>query len=75
LNKFTNIQLELTTYVPPFDPSGTSFDVLYNTDGIPIAARKSSWQLYNYNYNLTLYEERYNILSFISGNCGMLYAR
>jgi hypothetical protein len=24
---------------------------------------------------LVLFEERYNILSFIGGNCGMMYAR
>jgi len=31
--------------------------------------------LFDYNYNLALHEERYNILSFIGGNCGLLYAR
>ena len=75
LNKFKNIQLELTTYIPQFDPIGSSFNVLCNTDGTLVGVKKSSWQLYEYNYNLTLFEERYNILSFISGNCGMLYAR
>ena len=75
LNKFKNIQLEITTYVPPLDPSGSSFNVICDSGGNPIGVRKSNWQLYDYNYNMTLYEERYNILSFIGGNCGMLYAR
>lgn len=75
LNKFKNIQLEINTYVPTINPFGSSFDVICGTDGQPIGVRKSTWQLYDYNYNMTLYEERYNILSFISGNCGMLYAR
>lgn len=75
LNKFKNIQLEVSTYVPLIDPSGSAFNVVCNNDGTLIGVRKPTWQLYEYNYNLTLYEERYNILSFISGNCGMLYAR
>lgn len=75
LNKFKNIQLEINTYVPTINPFGSDFNVICGTDGQPIGVRKSTWQLYDYNYNMTLYEERYNILSFISGNCGMLYAR
>lgn len=41
----------------------------------PIGVRKSNWRLFEYNYNLTVYEERYNVLSFVGGNCGMLYSR
>jgi hypothetical protein len=67
--------LELTTYVPPIDTIGSSFDVICDLDGNAIGVRKSNWRLYEYNFNLTLYEERYNVLSFIGGNCGMLYAR
>ena len=31
--------------------------------------------LYEYSYNLTLVEERYNIVRFVSGQAGLLYAR
>jgi hypothetical protein len=75
LSKFKNIQLEVTTHIPPIDPINSAFGVICGTDGNPIGLRKSNWQLYDYNYNMTLFEERYNVLSFISGNCGMLYAR
>jgi hypothetical protein len=75
LSKFKNIELELTTYVPPIDTINSSFDVICDLDGNAIGVRKSNWRLYEYNFNLTLYEERYNVLSFIGGNCGMLYAR
>jgi len=75
LSKFKNIELEITTHVPPIDSINSSFDVICGADGNPIGVRKSNWRLYDYNYNMTLFEERYNILSFISGNCGMLYAR
>ena len=30
--------------------------------------------IYDYNYNLVVYEERYNVVNFIGGNCGLLYA-
>jgi hypothetical protein len=53
----------------------SQFDVICDLEGNPVGVRKSNWRLYDYNYNLVLFEERYNVLSFIGGNCGMLYAK
>ena len=76
LSKFKTIELEINTYSPSIDYVNSSYDIICDTDtGEPIGVRKSNWRLFEYNYNLTLYEERYNILSFIGGNCGMLYSR
>jgi len=76
LSRFKKIELELTTYIPQFDAVGSSFNVICNDSGNPIGiSSKPSWRLYQYSYNMTLFEERYNILSFIGGNCGMLYAK
>lgn len=76
MSKFKNIELELSTFVPQVDLSNSVFNVVCDANGSPISvSSKQSWQLYQYNYNLTLFEERYNILSFIGGNCGMMYAR
>jgi hypothetical protein len=75
LSNFRTIELEITTNTPPIDLANSSFDVICDASGNPIGVRKSNWKLYDYNYNLTIYEERYNILSFIGGNCGMLYSR
>ena len=75
LSKFKNIELEIATYVPPIDTVNSSFDVICDLCGNPIGVRKSNWRLYQYNYNMTVFEERYNILSFVGGNCGMLYSR
>ena len=75
LSKFKNIELEIITYVPPIDNINSSFDVICDGSGSPIGIRKSNWKLYQYNYNMTLFEERYNVLSFIGGNAGMMYAR
>lgn len=74
LSKFKNIELELTTYIPPVS-SNSSFDIICDVSGNPIGVRKANWRLFDYNYNLTVFEERYNVLSFVGGNCGMLYAK
>jgi len=82
LSNFRSIELEISTITPPLDLANSSYDIICaenaadpSGNSIPIGVRKSNWKLYNYNFNLTLYEERYNILSFIGGNAGMLYSR
>jgi hypothetical protein len=75
LSKFKTIELELLTYVPAIDIVNSRFDIICDDNGNPVGVRKSNWKLFEYNYNMTLFEERYNILSFVSGNCGMMYAR
>jgi hypothetical protein len=75
LSKFRTIELELTTYVPPINTSTSNITTIYDQNGLPIGIQKVNWQLYDYNFNLTVFEERYNIVSFIGGNCGLLYAR
>ena len=75
MSKFKNIELEITTYVPPIDSINSSYDIVCDGSGNPIGVRKSNWKLYQYNYNMTLFEERYNVLSFIGGNAGMMYSR
>jgi len=74
MSKFNNIELEITTYTPPFSPN-SNINVICDGNGNPIGISKQNWRLFDYNYNLILHEERYNILSFIGGNCGLLYAR
>jgi hypothetical protein len=75
LSKFRTIELEVTTIVPPIDPGNSLFNIICDTNGNAIGVTKSNWQLNYYNYNMTLFEERYNVLTFVGGNCGMLYSR
>ena len=75
LSKFKNIELELTTYVPQIDPVNSNFQVICDGNGTPIGINKQNWRLYEYNFNMKIFEERYNVLSFIGGTCGMMYAR
>jgi hypothetical protein len=75
LSNFKTIEIEISTFLPPIDLVNSSFDVICDVSGNPIGVRKSNYKLYPYNYNLTLFEERYNVLSFVGGNCGMMYSR
>jgi hypothetical protein len=76
LSRFRTVELEFTTFVPQIDISNSNFEVICNDTGVPIAvSTKPGWSMYQYNYNLTVFEERYNVLSFISGSAGMLYSR
>ena len=75
LGKFKTVELEFITFTPQIDTQNSSYDIFCGLNGEAAAINKTNWRLYEYTYNLVLFEERYNILSFIGGSCGMLYAR
>jgi hypothetical protein len=78
MSKFSTIELEFNTYPPPLDPSANFYPICDpNSDppGVPIGVNKPQWRIYQYNYDLTVLEERYNVLTFIGGNCALMYAR
>jgi hypothetical protein len=75
LGKFKNIELEFITFKPQIDSENSSYQIFCSQNGNAAAVNKNTWRLYEYTYNLVLFEERYNILSFIGGSGGMLYAR
>ena len=75
LSKFKNIELELATYIPPVGPYSVEETVCDPRGNSLAVSTKQSWRMYDYNFDLTLFEERYNVLSFVGGNCAMMYAR
>lgn len=75
LSRFKDVNLEITTITPATSLQNTNFNVICDLNGNPVGVNKQNWRLYDYAFNMTVFEERYNILSFIGGNCGMLYAR
>jgi hypothetical protein len=75
LSRFRNIELEVTTYVPNIDSVSSQYNFVCDSTGNFIGVQKQNWRLYEYTYTFVLFEERYNILSFVGGNCAMLYAR
>ena len=74
MSMFNKIELEFNTNVPPLDPLAQMLTVCDPNTGELIGINKSTWRIYEYNYNLILLEERINILTFMSGNCGMMFA-
>jgi hypothetical protein len=75
MSKFSTIELEFNTYPPPLDPSANYYTICDPETGIPIGVNKPQWRIYDYNYDLTVLEERYNVITFIGGNCALMYAR
>jgi hypothetical protein len=75
MSKFNQIELEMNTIYPPLD-SAAEVKVICNPNTREIIGmNKPNVNIYLYNYDLHILEERYNVLTFISGNCGLMYAR
>jgi len=74
MSRFNQIELEFTTIMPPLDPLAQSLNICDPTTGLVIGINKPTWRIYDYNYNLYVFEERINIVHFVGGNVGMLYA-
>jgi hypothetical protein len=75
MNKFRTIEFEFSTYLPPIDTTNSQFNIICDTSGSIIGIAKNTYKLYDYNFNIIIHEERYNVLSFLSGNAGLLYQR
>ena len=75
MSKFSTIELEFVTYLPPLDPMAQFYTICDPETGIPVGVNKPQWRIYKYNYDLTVLEERYNVITFIGGNCALMYAR
>ena len=74
LSKFKDIEFEINVVRPPLDASASTFTIC-NDEGEMIGINKSVWDMYEYNYDMTVMEERYNVLTFMSGNASLMYAR
>jgi hypothetical protein len=79
LSKFSKVELEFTTYTPPLDTQAITYQICIPPSGltpaIPIGVNKPSWRVFDYTYDMHLFEERYNMVKFVSGNCSLMYAR
>tara|TARA_B100000902_G_scaffold337728_1_gene338811 strand:+ start:9208 stop:10893 length:1686 start_codon:yes stop_codon:yes gene_type:complete len=75
-NKFKNVQFEFNIHNnPPIDSSASNFSTICDPEtGVVIATTMEPTSIYTYNYNLTVFEERYNILRFEGGMAGLVYS-
>lgn len=74
MNRFNLIEFEFTTITPQLDPYAQVLTICDPQSGDIIGINKPTWRIYEYNYNLQLFEERINVVTFIGGNCGLQYA-
>ena len=74
MSRFTNIQFEFSTIVPPVDPYAQVLTICDPTTGEIVGINKPTWRIYDYNYNMYLIEERVNMVTFIGGNAALMYA-
>jgi hypothetical protein len=73
LSKFKSVEIELSTIIPPFDINSTSSTICDATGNVIGVTNKET--LYTHTFDLYFIEERYNILRFIGGSAGLVYAR
>lgn len=74
MSRFTNIQFEFTTISPPVDPYAQVLTICDPTTGELIGINKPTWRIYDYNFDMMVFEERINVVTFIGGNAGLMYA-
>jgi len=74
MNRFNSVQFEFTTITPPLDPLAQVLTVCDPTSGEIIGINKPTWRIFDYNFNLVVFEERINVVTFVGGNCGLQYA-
>jgi len=74
MSRYNQIELEFTTIIPPLDPLAQSLTVCDPETGNIIGVNKPTWRIYDYNFDLHLFEERINVVNFIGGNVGLMYA-
>ena len=75
VNKFKTIAFEFTTIETPIDISGSNIQYICDLNGNAIGFRKTSGALNIYNFDLVIFEERYNVMKIQGGRIGLLNAR
>jgi hypothetical protein len=74
MSKFNTVELEFNTITPSLDPLAQTLTICDPTSGEIIGINKPTWRIYDYNFNLFFFEERINMIKFIGGNAGLMYA-
>ena len=74
MSRFNTIEFEVVTINPPIDTQAQTLEVCDpDTYGI-IGVNKPTWRIYQYTYDMYYFEERYNMITFVGGNCALLWA-
>ena len=63
------------TIETPFTPEGSNVEFICDLNGNAIGFRKTSAILNEYNFDLRIFEERYNVVNIQGGRLGLMNAR
>jgi hypothetical protein len=74
LDAIDHVQFDIQTVEPPVDPSG-AFAEICDDAGNVIGTRKSTFDMNQWNFDMRVFEERYNVLRIKSGLVSLAYAR
>ena len=74
MSRFTKIELETVTITPPLNPLAQTLNICDPATGNIIGVNKNNWQIYQYNFNVLVMEERVNFITFVGGNAALAYA-
>ncbi|MDB4349416.1 hypothetical protein OAA99_00520 [Omnitrophica bacterium] len=72
VNRFAEVSMEYNTIEPPFNPMGALVEYICDASSNPIGFRKNTGSLNSYNYDMKVFEERYNVLVIKSGRAGLM---
>jgi len=72
VNRFAEVSMEYNTIEPPFNPMGALVEYICDASSNPIGFRKNTGSLNSYNYDMKVFEERYNVLIIKSGRAGLM---
>jgi len=74
MSRFTKVELKFVTIVPSLDPLAQTLAICDPSTHTIVGINKPTWRIYDYNFDFVLFEERINMISFIGGNCALMYA-
>ena len=74
MSRFNYVQFEFTTITPPINLLAETFTICDPSTGQFIGVNKNNWNIYQYSYDLHLFEERMNVVIFSGGNCALMWA-
>ena len=74
MSRFNTVEFEFNTIIPALDPLAQSQNICDPSTGAVIGVNKPTWRIYDYNFDMRVFEERYNTVYFLGGNVGMAYA-
>lgn len=73
MSPYNKIELEYSTIYPPLDVNAQTLTICDPETGQIVGINKPTWNIYQYNYNLIVFEETFNQLIMTNGNAALQY--